>query len=124
MPSSKILTAIALDKLKPGPARREVPDGLLPGLYFLVQPSGKKSWAVRYRFNGKPCKFTIGGYPALDLKTARDLARAALAKIAAGINPGEEKKTAKATAAIPANDLVEHVVARFVFHYCKRQLKT
>ena len=51
----------------------------------------------------------------VDLKTARDLARAALAKVAAGIDPGEEKKTAKATAAIPANDLVEEVVARFVF---------
>src|ERR1700687_4746554 len=103
------LTIKSLENLKPGLARREVPDGLLPGLYFIIQPSGKRSWAARYRFSGKPCKLTIGAYPAIDLKAARDLARAAFAKVASGIDPRKEKKAAKAAAAIPANDLVEAV---------------
>jgi integrase len=118
-----VLTVKSLENLKPGPARREVPDGLLPGLYFIVQPSGKSSWAVRYRAAGKPRKLTIGPYPSVDLKSARELARAALAKVAGGIDPGAEKKASKAAAAIPANDLVEHVAARFVSHYARRQLK-
>ena len=29
---AKALTAAAVDKLKPGPTRREIPDGLLTGL--------------------------------------------------------------------------------------------
>ncbi|HEX2256291.1 MAG TPA: hypothetical protein VHG92_06255 [Afifellaceae bacterium] len=39
----KALTAKAVEQAKPGAARREIPDGLLPGLYLVVQPSGAKS---------------------------------------------------------------------------------
>src|SRR5215203_3778756 len=50
---AKSLTAPAVERLKADPAKRlEVPDGLLPGLYFVNQPSGAKSWAVRYRHVG------------------------------------------------------------------------
>jgi Arm DNA-binding domain len=77
------LTVKALENLKPGAARREVPDGLLPGLYFVLQPTGKASWACRYRADGRPRKLTLGAYPAIDLKKARELAREALGKIAA-----------------------------------------
>jgi integrase len=117
------LTVKSLENLKPGAIRREVPDGLLPGLYFIVQPSGKSSWAVRYRAAGKPRKLTLGPYPSVDLKSARELARTALAKVAGGTDPGAEKKTAKGAACIPANDIIETVVSRFISHYAKRQLK-
>jgi hypothetical protein len=54
--------------------RYEVPDGKVRGL-LIVQPapSGVKSWAVRYRYNGKPRKLTIGrySYPEISLETAR-----------------------------------------------------
>jgi hypothetical protein len=46
---AKELTTIALEKIKPGPTRREIPDGRIGDLYFIVQPSGKVSWALRYR---------------------------------------------------------------------------
>jgi integrase len=117
------LTVKALENLKPGLTRREVPDGDVVGLYLVIQPNGKKSWAYRYRFNGRPRKMTFVRCPGTDLKAARELARDALNKISRGIDPSQEKKTAKANAAIPANDLVEHVAARFVSHYAKRQLK-
>ena len=29
--------------------RREIPDDYMRGLYLIVQPTGTKSWAVRYR---------------------------------------------------------------------------
>jgi Arm DNA-binding domain len=51
---AKALTQLAIDNLKPGPARREVPDGGAQGLFLIVQPSGAKTWAVRYRVNGLP----------------------------------------------------------------------
>ena len=65
---AKPLTIKALENLKPADRRREVSDGGMPGLYFVIQPSGKQSWAYRYRFNGRPRKWTIGPCPAIDLK--------------------------------------------------------
>lgn len=58
---AKKLTATALANLKPDPTRRlEIPDAACPGLYLILQPSGARSWAFRYRHNGKPGKLTLG----------------------------------------------------------------
>jgi integrase len=121
---AKPLTIKALENLKPAGRRREVSDGGMPGLYFVIQPSGKQSWAYRYRFNGRPRKWTIGPCPAIDLKTARELAREALRKVAAGADPCTEKKAAKAAALVPTGmDLIETVTSRFVAQHAKRKLK-
>ena len=62
------MTAAGVERLKPDPAKRlELPDGLLPGLYLVIQPSGAKSWAVRYRHEGRTRKHVLGRYPMLDL---------------------------------------------------------
>lgn len=90
---AKVLTTAALSRLKADPdKRREVPDGLIPGLYFVIQPSGAKSWAVRYRADGKPRKLTLGSYPApLDLDDAREAARTAIMAAKRGADPAAEK---------------------------------
>ena len=55
------LTAAAVAKLKPGAARREIRDAACPGLHLVVQTSGAKSFALRFRRpNGRPCKLTLG----------------------------------------------------------------
>ena len=41
------LTSKAVEAAKAGPSRREIPDR--DGLFLIVQPSGAKSWAFRYR---------------------------------------------------------------------------
>jgi integrase len=117
------LTIKSLANLRPGPVRREVPDGLLPGLYFVIQPSGKSSWACRYRVDGRPRKLTLGAYPAIDLRKARELAREAIGKVAEGIDPGTERKAAKASAALPANDLIEAAVTRYLAQHVRRNLR-
>ena len=43
---AKDLTIKALENLKPGPARREVPDGHTRGLFYVLQPTGAASWAA------------------------------------------------------------------------------
>ncbi len=55
------LTAAAVAKLKPGRERRQVLDGGVPGLYLQVQPSGHKSWIMRFRKpSGAQTKMTLG----------------------------------------------------------------
>ncbi len=117
---AKALTAIALKNLKPSEVRKEVPDGLIRGLFFVLQPTGKASWAVRYRSGGQTRKLTLGTYPAIDLKAARELASHALVKVAAGDDPAAEKQAAKKTERqTEDHDLVEKVVETFIERYAK-----
>lgn len=58
---AKRLTAPSVERLKVGEARREIPDGGCAGLYLVIQPSGVKSWAMRYRRpGGRTAKLTLG----------------------------------------------------------------
>jgi hypothetical protein len=53
-------TAIAIKHLMPGDKRREIRDPGARGLYAIVEPSGFKSFAVRFRFGGKTRKLSLG----------------------------------------------------------------
>jgi integrase len=119
-PVSKALTVKAIENFKPGASRREVPDGDVRGLYLQIFPSGKASWAFRYRFGGRTRKLTIGASPEISLKDARDLARAAHLQIASGEDPGAAKQAARSAAkALPARDMVEKVAAQFLARHVK-----
>ena len=52
------------------------------GLYLLVKPSGYSSWKYDYRLNGKRGTYTIGEYPDISLKLARDMHREAREHVA------------------------------------------
>jgi integrase len=57
----KTLTAAAVKNHHPGKSRREIPDGGCPGLHLVIQPSGRRSWAMRFRRpDGKSAKLTLG----------------------------------------------------------------
>jgi integrase len=119
---ARALTQLAIDKLKSGTSRREIPDGQVRGLFLIVQPSGKMAWAVRYRHFGRPRKLTIGGYPEISLKDARAAAMRALSSIAEGRDPAAEKQTAKAAARAArrqTSDTVEKVIEDFIRLYAK-----
>ena len=112
------LTAKAVEAIKPAGARQEIPDALLPGMYLVVQPSGAKSWAVRYRHGGRPRKLTLGPCPALDLKAAREQGAKALRSVAEGRDPASEKQARPVQ-----RDSVEDVVARFVEKHIRRNYR-
>jgi integrase len=113
---SHALTVRTVETIKPGPNRKEIPDRHLTGLYLVVQPSGARSWAVRYRSSGQTRKHTLGSYPAVDLKTARILASRALRAAAEGRDPGREKALERTT--LP--DTIEAVAMQFVEVHCRR----
>ncbi|MFC0217887.1 tyrosine-type recombinase/integrase [Pseudochelatococcus lubricantis] len=112
---AKALTAAAVEKIKADPEKRiEIPDGFVVGLYLVVQPSGKKSWAARYRSHGKPKKLTLGAFPALDLAGARDAARTALRAVQEGADPAAAKQHERETADLRRFDtVVRSFLARY-----------
>ena len=115
-----VLTLKSVEGAKPDPSkRREVPDGALPGLYLVVQPSGGKSWAVRYRADGKPKKLTLGPYPRMPLTEAREAARTALRTVAEGRDPAGEKQAAKTEPSAAETTRFGAVAADYVERYAK-----
>src|ERR1700676_1140104 len=95
---TKALTVRRIDSVQATSSRQEIPDGLLVGLYLVVQPSGARSFAVRYRYAGQPRKLTLGAFPAINLETARALGAKALRAAAEGRDPATEKQSAKGDA--------------------------
>ena len=63
---AKPLTAAAVRSIRPTGARQEIRDGACAGLYVVVQPSGHKSFAMRFRRpGGRAAKLVLGPfYPA------------------------------------------------------------
>jgi integrase len=117
-----MLTDLGIKNLPLPDKRREVPDGKIAGLYLVLQPSGARSWAVRYRVNGLSRKLTIGPHPTIDLATARKRAREALGDVAGGKDPAAVKQASKATARAEHAaevDRVERVVELFVERHAK-----
>ncbi|MCF8512688.1 MAG: integrase arm-type DNA-binding domain-containing protein [Rhodobacteraceae bacterium] len=122
------LTAKSVENWPHDPARRmEVPDAAMPGLYLIVQHTGAKSWALRYRHGGKPRKMTLGPYPAFSLASARDEAAKALRMLETGTDPAEERKVkaateieAKRAAESDVRDKVSNVAADFIKRHASR----
>lgn len=119
-----MLTDVKIRKLPTPETRREVPDGKIAGLYLVVQPSGAKSWALRYRAAGKPAKVTLGVYPDLGLGGARRKAEEARGEIAGGKNPAALKRAAREAqkAANSTADRIEAVASAFIDKYVKRNV--
>src|SRR5450759_3516991 len=108
------LTSKQVQFIKPNPARRmEVPVGP-PGLYLVVHPTGKKSWALRYRWHGRTSKLTLGGYPGMSLAGARGEAQAALQALESGIDPAAAKAAEAPKQPNSAESVAEEWLARDV----------
>jgi integrase len=108
------LTDIAIRNLKPKLRRYEVPDSGCAGLYVSVQPTGRKSFCVRYRFgSGKRSTRKLTLERGISLAAARKLAADAKLAVAQGKDPAGEKQVAKSrTAGATANTLA-HVVTKY-----------
>lgn len=66
------------------------------GLFLLVTPPGGKLWRFKYRINGKEKLISLGGYPDVSLADAHDRRDAARKRVAAGVDPSEERRAARA----------------------------
>lgn len=65
------------------------------GLYLEVSPSGGKLWRWKYRIAKLEKRLSLGVYPDVSLKDARERHTEARRQLAAGIDPGEARKAEK-----------------------------
>jgi len=88
------LTDTAIRNAKPRDKARKLFDG--GGLYLEVAPSGGKWWRLKYRYGGKEKRLSLGVYPDVSLKEARERRDEARKLLANDINPSENRKATKA----------------------------
>jgi integrase len=136
---AKVLSAKAVAAFKADPKKRqEIPDRAAAGLYLVVQPSGSKSWAMRYRFNGKPAKLTLGtvneGISFLStgevppiggfhtLAEARELCAAQLRSVIQGIDPAQSKVQVFAAREERKNESSKNLVENVITEFLKRHV--
>ena len=84
------LTATQIKQAKPKEKDYKLSDG--GGLYLLITKSGGKHWKLKYKFDGKEKKLSLGAYPDITLLKARELRENNKQLIANDINPNELKK--------------------------------
>jgi integrase len=139
--TAKALTAAGVAKLRAGKSRREISDGT-SGLRLVIQPSGVKSWAIRFRRpNGKSAKLTlgscddngsegaqepvIGGY--LSLAAARRLAAETRRQLALGRDPAAaylaERQRARVAAIETSANTFSAAARDFVEQHARKKVR-
>ena len=101
------LTDPIIKASKPKSTPYKLSDG--NGLFLLIQPNGSRWWRYRYRFNGKEKMLSLGTYPDVTLKEARNLRVTASDLLKQGVDPSENKQEQKRIKAILAENSFESV---------------
>ncbi|KVP18849.1 integrase [Burkholderia ubonensis] len=109
------LTDTAIKNAKPADKPVRLFDG--GGLYLEVAPSGGKWWRLKYRFGGKEKRISLGVYPDVPLKEARERRDKARALLEAGADPGEAKKAEKRAARLSTENSFEAVAREWHAKY-------
>jgi integrase len=96
------LTKTAVERALPRAQRYRLNDTLVPGLCLLVLPSGARTYYLRHRVDGQQRELKLGTPAELSPDQARELARAALARVRAGGDPGAERRAAREAPTVEA----------------------
>lgn len=91
------LTDMKCRNAKPDLKLRKLSDG--GGLQLWVQPTGARLWRLAYRFDGKQKLLALGAYPAISLAEVRQRRDEIKRLLAAGTDPSQARKEAKAALA-------------------------
>jgi integrase len=94
---TNVLTDVGVRNAKPDVKPRKLFDGR--GLFLLLTPGGGKWWRFKYRFGAKAKTLSLGVYPDVGLKEARERRDEARKLLANGVDPSAERKADKAARA-------------------------
>ncbi|SIQ59228.1 Integrase [Janthinobacterium sp. TND4EL3] len=87
------LTDVKIKSSKPGAKPYKLYDER--GLFLIVTPMGGKWWRFKYRFDNKEKLLSLGIYPEIGLRDARDRRDEARKLLAHSIDPGLHRKAQK-----------------------------
>ena len=118
---AKALTVKLVEQAKPEEARYEIWDKIQPGLGLRISEAGIKSWVLLYRLAGKQRRMTLGRFPTIDLKAARQIARDALIQVQGGIDPVEQREEAETKAAAERANTFAHLAARYLAEHIEKK---
>ncbi|WP_434729087.1 tyrosine-type recombinase/integrase [Pseudomonas soli] len=105
------LTDTAARQAKPKDKAYTLKDG--DGLFLYVAKSGTKSWHFRFTWHGSQERISMGTYPEISLRDARERRDEARSLVAKGIDPRAERRQAKAEAAVHQQNTFEAVANRW-----------
>ncbi len=92
-----MLTETAVKAAKPADRPYKLSDER--GLFLIVRPDGARWWRFRYRINGTEKLISMGTYPDVSLKRAREKREDARKLVADGVDPSEVRKAEKVAGA-------------------------
>lgn len=101
------LTDTAVRQAKPADKDFSLTDA--SGLSLFVASNGTKSWHFRFSWLGKQPRYSLGTYPEITLKEARELRDQARALVAKGIDPRAKRRAEKDQATAQALHTFEAV---------------
>jgi integrase len=104
-----MLTETQVRNVKPSIKPVRLFDG--GGMYLEIAPSGGKWWRLKYRHLGKEKRMSLGVYPDVGLKIARERRNEARKLLTDGVDPSENRKAIRASQVERSGNSFE-VVAR------------
>ncbi len=112
------LTDTSIRTAKPGERTIKLFDER--GLYLELAPNGGKWWRLKYRFEGKEKRLSLGVYPDVGLKDARNRRDDARKLLAGGIDPSENRKVQRLAKADRAANSFETVAREWFSKYASQ----
>jgi integrase len=109
------LTDTAIKNAKPRSKPWRAFDG--GGLYLEISPAGGKWWRLKYRFDGKEKRLSLGVYPEVSLKDARGRRDAFRKLLADGVDPGVNRKAINSARSERSGNSFEVVAREFYAKY-------
>jgi len=88
-----LLNETTIRNAKPAPKQRKLFDG--GGLYLILKPNSARWWRIKYRFENVEKTLSLGVFPEVSLKRARERREEIRKLVADGIDPGSKRKAEK-----------------------------
>jgi integrase len=112
------ITDTAIRNAKPTDKLQKLFDG--GGLFLLVTPSGGKWWRLKYRYASKEKLLSLGTYPEVSLKDARERREEARKQIANGADPSAIKQQTKIDTRINATNTFKAIADEWMLKQAKK----
>lgn len=89
------LTVREIEAARPGEKTRRLYDS--GGMYLEIRPSGSRLWILRYRVAGREKRISLGPYPEVSLRAAREARDEARALLRQGVDPSAHRQARRRT---------------------------